>query len=210
MSAVSLFVMGTIGIWIIVNVVVSKLRRLYRTAKGADNGLRLASATIARDLVPLVRKHLNPSSKIYLTGGDGEPISKKSYRWYSDLQQWLRLGCEIYYLLIEPSDAAILQLEKLAKQFPGKLEVVTIPKIDNIQSENARIFAKSLRTFHPTLFELGDGNKAIWLERFHPSRSTIAYDCEFFPPKSKNIEEKYAKLFEDIMAIKQIGAVSAI
>ena len=132
-------------------------------------------ANIATTLDPNVEIH--PDSKAFIVGNDGPNLTAKDYPWIGILGKWLHTGCDINYLLLEPSEKTLDVFRPLLKaNNPGKLSVYGIDR--NAASTEAVAMIKQWKTFHFAVFE---NPRQLWVESDHKPQDTEARDCYFFP-----------------------------
>ena len=163
----------------------------------------LAEANIATDMVPQVNSELRPGSRIKITGYDGTSLADPKYRWFDDLRNWIELGCDIDYVIINPCPAAIerlLQLSARGSESSGSFYGYAI-KSDGAASIFDQSLIRRWETFHFSLFE-GSGVRQMWIEGNHPRNSMKAHDCYYYGPSlagASGIFDILASQFEHIV-----------
>ena len=168
--------------------------------------IRIRSATIAEDLVPLLDKLLDKSCKISIVGSDGYyALSKNKRVWLNGLKKWLNRGVEINYILVKPNQEARSEYEKLQREFPNSFYLCSVdkPGIDDISFTGIDNEKDSYVTLHPTLVYRHNPDsadlhgkitpEAMWIEYFHPLESHYAYNIEYVSPRAMN--SKYQEIF---------------
>lgn len=153
-----------------------------------DRILYFPQAHMAQDLGPLMNSCVIDGCTILIPGGDPKELFRRRipfirYPWKRYLIKWLNENnAKITYFLVEPSESAIKELEKLHTQWKG-FTLCLVRTLDEIEDEDDRKLLESMRTFHTVLLknEAGD-HRMMWIEGCHPPGSKVAYDCEFVPP----------------------------
>jgi hypothetical protein len=164
----------------------------------------LPRATIAHDLAPKLRKFLQARPTIYVTAGDGHPLTTaKIYPWFRFIRDALECGGKIYYIVADAEQRDRVSLSKAASKLTTKRSGFHLHFL-NPKSVNAeeRQIADTFRTFHVLLIEAGP-DRAMWIEAYHPANSTVAYGCEFVPPELAATDpryERYAAMLKAIVA----------
>jgi len=141
------------------------------------------TARIATDLVPRVNAARGKrKSRILILGNDGPNIAKHDYPWLKDLKNWIQEGCDVSYLLLNPSPAAI---KRLKAEFAGccnaktGIQIYTIDRANVLPEDAKRL--KQWETFHFVVFE---NPSQLWVEGYHASGKTVALDCAYFSPEA--------------------------
>lgn len=181
-------------------------RAVSRARKKRDGNsaavLSMSVATIANDLVPLIRKLDNlKGGKIRVVGSDGRYVVKRNGRsWRDGILEWTEAGLEVSYVLLGPGEGVQDELVRLSREADernagegqGRLRVYVL---QDECSEEAASMADELRTFHPTLFAGADGRKAMWLEGIHEADAEYAYNVRYVSPSamSDELEEEYGE-----------------
>lgn len=136
----------------------------------------IPTANIATDLKE--RVEIQRGSRAFIVGYDGPNLSADNYPWIEMLEEWLKKGCEITYLLIKPTERATNALLSLVpSEAAGKLSVYTVSEPSK-DSGSAAEFINQWRTFHFGIFE---EPRQLWVEGCHEPGVTVAKDCFFFP-----------------------------
>lgn len=153
----------------------------YRWSKVPAN---FARADIASILVPLVDNAGLDGGTIQIVGSDGGYLTGRKKKGLTNaIKKWIDDGYKMRYILVAPSDEAILELERLESTFGDDLEVVVLRKdIKELPKEPRRIMAV-LTTCHPTLIWSDDNQKqAMWIEGNHPFGEDVSYNNQWVPP----------------------------
>jgi len=182
---VAFFLFGSLG---------SITNRLHRWRRvGTLEHVFLPRATIAHDLAPKLRTFLPARPTIYVTAGDGHPLTTgKIYPWSEFIREALEHGSKIYYIVAnaDARDRALL-LKAASKLIPrngGEFNLCFLnPRSPN---QEERQLADTFCTFHVVLVEAGT-TRAMWIEAYHPKDSTVAYGCEFVPPELAATDPRY-------------------
>lgn len=148
-------------------------------------------AYISKTLCPLIDHHIHGKTVLRITGHDGYSIPKENYDWLTYMEIWLKRGCHISYLLFDPSDDAVSKLKELACSHSKQLTIYHVPAEKKAANAKEQQLLEDLRTFH---FLLAENPRFIWLERYHPSNSTTAYDCELVHPGPAEVDPRFASL----------------
>jgi hypothetical protein len=134
------------------------------------------TANIATDLEPIVKVH--SGSKAFIVGYDGANLSAPDYPWVRILKEWLDAGCDVTYLLLNPSPKSLEALAPLSiTKTSGRLCVYGIDK-SKAGSPRTLEMINQWRAFHFAIFE---DPRQLWVECDHQPGDTKARDCYFFP-----------------------------
>ena len=85
-----------------------------------------------------------------------------------------------------------------------------ISSIDKIKTNEDRLLAESLRTFHTTLLEnsstkdRAERQRVMWVEAYHPADSKFALGCEFVQPPMANTDERFDLYSKELDQIEEI------
>ena len=168
--------------------------RLMRMDAFSANILRKASsmplahstATIEKNLKKNLDQVLAEGGTLVITGGDGHPVAAPGYRWHDHLREFLKRGCAITQYVVHPTDEADRIFQALAEEFTGDAcgrfvyKRLSVPEPND---QDGRRLVEGLMTFHPTLASNDHGDRMLWIEGYHPPRSTRAVACEYYSPK---------------------------
>lgn len=142
---------------------------------------RIDRANIATDMVPLVNDDLKHGSSIRITGYDGTSLADEDYPWFAELCKWIDRGCNIEYLMINPSDDArdrMLALEEHGKESGGSFHGYEIQP-ESVTNGFEKSLIERWTTLHFVLFG-GDGPRQMWIEGNHQPCSRQAEDCYYY------------------------------
>ena len=153
-------------------VIVPAIRR--RWATGTRNFARAQIATI---LVPLVMEVFDRGrangGNVLIVGSDGAYLVGKKKRKLQDaIVDWTNRGMTVRYLLVEPTEDALAELNELRQRLKcgGSLEVLPLRNMP-VGVESMHGLVDLLRSVHPTLIDFtnddGDQKKTMWIESRH-------------------------------------------
>jgi hypothetical protein len=179
-----------------------KMKR-ERSVDGTDP-LLLQTASIAKDLVPLVEKLRIGKGEITIVGGDGSYLTNKRTSSYfvKAISNWLSQGVKVKYILVCPSDKARGEFYKLEQ----KLENFEVSAVNGDCEIDTSEFVEKFRNSHPTLLTAEDGRRAMWLEGIHPDGSEYAYNIKFVPPNAmdKGYTEKFCEIEKELNGMLRV------
>jgi hypothetical protein len=165
-------------------------------------GLYLREANIGTDLEPLTRDYIGAGSRVQIVGNDGANIFAKDYPWPGILDLWLSKGCDVDYLLLNPSRYALSVLGKVAgshlENDDGTLAVFQV-KGDCSPTKDVADYLRQWERFHFAVFE---NPKQLWIESCHEPGRTSASDCYYFNPEEAEkspLLEVYKSRFEYVV-----------
>lgn len=173
--------------------VVELIQKWCRPANGRDP-IYIRSASISTDLVPLIdglRRRGVPfgGSELWVFGSDGRYIvNNDNGPWRRAFGNWARSGLKIKFIILEADDDVRAALCELKQALEGSFDATVLDRgaIPEV--------ARSLETYHPTLF-LAKGNNAAWIERLHHRNSLRAYDIEYISPEAMRAWPEKNELF---------------
>lgn len=178
--------LGTVAIWI--------FAAWYLHSRPLERRF-YAEATVAKKMGPLVDRYIKGSERILITGSDSANVKKQGYPWTEFLSNWLDKKCKVEYLLIKPDAETVSALENLVRK-GMQLYVVQDEDVDSASADKQdKGLVDRLKSFHFALFYDKLGQKQqMWIEGNHPHGSTIAYDCEYVPPRLAKDDERFDHL----------------
>jgi len=136
--------------------------------------MHLGTATIAHDMMPLLRQLDLRGAKITIVGGDGAYASSRCKAVLLDgLCDLIERGAQITYILTAPNEVAVQALRKAMKDHDKVFKLFEVPVSPEDKDGLGRY-----RNFHPTLVEMV-GSNAMWVEGEHPDDSTEAYEVVY-------------------------------
>ena len=147
----------------------------------------IPEANIADHMTPRVRRHITDQSTIRVVGADCHYLEHRE-KWAENLRSWLERGCQIDYLVSQPSANAHGVLRDIHSEYPERFHFRDVVDLDDSISAENKKRLKELRTFHFVLF---DNPRQIWIEGNHPEESLQAFDCEYVPPKRAQRDDRY-------------------
>ena len=149
----------------------------------------LPTATIEKNLKKKLGQVLAEGGTLVIMGGDGYPVAAPGYGWGRHLREFLSRGCVITQYVVDPTDEADQTFRSLAEEFTGDAgdgygrflyKRLSVPESND---QDGRRLVEGLMTFHPTLASNDQGDRMLWIEGYHPPRSTRAVACEYYSPK---------------------------
>ena len=162
-----------------------RARRKLRDARSIDSShpILIDVAAISRDLVPLIDKHALAGATINMVASDGAYFNSPNAGYFiSSVLRWTKLGATLNYIVIEPSSTALKGMDELTYATSGKFIVHEVSH--DSCDESVEVIISELMTLHPTLIELANGDKSMWVEYNHPVDSRFAYDVKFTSTKA--------------------------
>lgn len=158
---------------------------------GADKYLK-RTATISTTLRSFMAdSKITTETSIHIVGGKCANIdSHPEYPWVTHLEDWLKAGASIKYLLIDSTPQSKMHLTTLSEKYP-KLSVYLMDNIEKISDNSIRHLAEEARTTHFVLF---NHPKLMWLEGNHPAGSQTAFNCEFVNERRAKRDTRYDSL----------------
>lgn len=168
----------------------------------SDTAVILPEATVADDLFPITSKLALKDATVTVVGGDGNYITlDNAAKLKQGLRAWCEAGATINYVLVCPTADATREFELLRDELGKSFKLQLIEPCDKLSE---------FETTHPTLFELHDGAKALWLESDHPKNSSIAYGVKYVSPNAMKNEPAHLKTFHMYLnKIEQIPMLAA-
>lgn len=173
----------------------------YRWSKAPKN---FARADIASILVPLVDHAGFDGGTIQIVGSDGGYLTgPKKERLTNAIRKWIKDGYKMRYILVAPSDEAILELDNLQSTLGDDLEVLVFRANIKDLPKKTRRPMEVLTTCHPTLiWSDDDQKKAMWIEGNHPFGEDVSYNNQWVPPAAmdKPVPELPTQTWDDVFS----------
>ena len=172
-------------------VVIRPVRRRW-----ASRSRFFPEANIATLLVPLVNevfeRHQPSNGTILIVGCDGMYIAgQKKEMLQNAIRTWVNRGMTVKYLLVDPDDEALSELERLQGNLEGgELEILPLRKIPDDAPKETQVMVDVLRTVHPTLMEFDSvrqhkaKEKVMWIESKHLPRDMHSSGNRWVPPEA--------------------------
>lgn len=154
---------------------------------------RIPSAQSATALVPRFNSLVDNSARLIITGGDGSYLSLDHGFFAGVLKKWAARGCIIDYVLVDYEKEFLSPFLGLASKF-SNFRVHPI-RIWSLRDPDLRQKAEALRTYHFALLSRNDGVRLMWIEQYHPPRSVVAYDVEFFDAEDSSTDIRFPELW---------------
>jgi len=154
-------------------------------------------ANISTHLFPHINQPLLDSKEqaiINVVGYDGVYFSKKEENlWISGLPKWCERGHGLNYIFVgDVRTEAREFLCDLVQKYGDKCSI-------NASQVTQSCFTKfdwvrKWKTYH---FVAIENIHHLWVERNHPVGSVIAYNCEYYPPESNEVDGSLYRFFLD-------------
>lgn len=154
------------------------------------------TATVAYDLIPYLDALLHGDRcKLVITGNDAYALTLPDYPWGRFLRACLEeKRCSVIWYVSCLNEDADRELRKLHDDHNGAFEYRRLADPDIIVDPADKQLLTVLQDLHPTLAWNPDtGAKMMWVEGYHPPRSTYASNCDYYGP---DLLEKNAEEFE--------------
>ena len=143
----------------------------------------LRVAKVANDLKSKLDQVLFHGGTLTVLGGDGYSICAPYYPWRKNVEEILDRGCTVVQYVVDPLPSADAVFRKISEERGEKFQYRPLGSPSSVSNTAGSRLLSSLMTFHPTLASSADGSrKALWIERYHPPKSTTAYDCVYYSP----------------------------
>lgn len=143
----------------------------------------LRVAKVANNLKSKLDQVLTDGGTLTVLGGDGYSIYAPDYPWRQNIEELLDRGCTVVQYVVDPLPQADAAFRDISREYGEKFQYRQLGPPDSVSDAAGSRLLSSLMTFHPTLASSADGSKkALWIERYHPPKSTKAYDCVYYSP----------------------------
>lgn len=159
----------------------------------------IIEAGVTGKMAPRMGRYITEGSTVYIVGNDGRYTEKKRGKfWIKTIESWLESGASITYILTDADEVSRKKFEAIAKAYPDNhfryCELADVSEAD----EDISKLIKKYYEYHPTLIETSKGDRAMWLEGYHPEDSEYAYDINFITPAKANSDDRFDKIKGDL------------
>ncbi len=155
-----------------------------------------ARANIATLLVPLVdevfKNFQATNGKILIVGSDGMYlVGRKNKMLQRAIRAWTARGMNVRYLLVDPSDEALAELEQLRQELEvsDKLDILPLKALPKDAPHEVHVLAEFLLATHLTLIEFagakGDKDQSkriMWIEGKHWPKEMHSFGNRWVAP----------------------------
>ena len=156
-------------------------------------------ANVESILTPRLQEVLKDGGTLVTVAGDGYSIHAENYAWSDKILTFLRSGCSVYQYAAAPNDKADAKFRDLEREWSDSFHYRRLASPQQIRDKNDRFLIATLATFHPTYAVGCNGEKILWVERFHPAQSTEATGCTFYSQEDLEINPSPFNEFETIL-----------
>lgn len=171
-------------------VVIPAIRRRWATHPRV-----FVEAQIATISVPLVNEVFNrgyaKSGEVLIVGGDGAYLtSKKKRKLHSAIRAWTRRGMTVRYLLVQPDEDALRELDSLRQTLDSSdsLEILPLRALRNDVEDTLNALVTVLKTLHPTLIQFTnkeeEEKRTMWIESEHLPGKMHSSGNRWVPPEA--------------------------
>jgi hypothetical protein len=167
----------------------SKKKEHFQRARSSH----LPAAAAATDLVPRIEKLINRDTTLYIVSNDASyfEYGDSGKYWHDTLKDWLtEKSCTIHYVLCGNQPIPNGALSALVNASKNKFFVHCINARSTKIASASEMLASKYEFTHPTLVDNADRSaRAMWIEGYHPVRSSLAFEVDFVGPglnKSEN------------------------
>lgn len=147
------------------------------------------TATVAYNLIPYLDDFLGKRREqgafdLVITGGDAHSMVAAGYPWKRFLEECLREErCSITWYVSQPDKKADALLQKLEEKYSKTFNYRCLADPNSIAEQKDKDLLLTLQSFHPTLaWNRQTGDKMMWIEGYHPPKSTDAFNCHYYGP----------------------------
>ena len=160
----------------------------------------LRVAKVANNLKSKLDQVLSDGGTLTVLGGDGYSIYAPNYPWRRNIEELLDRGCTVVQYVVDPLPSADAAFLEISRERGEKFQYRRLGSPDSVSDAAGSRLLSSLMTFHPTLVSSADGcKKALWIERYHPPKSTMAYDCKYYSPDDLEYNDTLYSEMEKLM-----------
>lgn len=187
-------------------VVIPTIRRRWATLTRV-----FARAQIATILMPLVNEVFDRGQakfgEVLIVGSDGAYlIGKKKRKLHDAIRAWTRRGMTVRYLLVEPVDKALEELDELRQTLEASdsLEILPLWALPNSADEGLGALVTVLKTLHPTLIcftnDNGEEKRTMWIESEHLPRKMHSSGNRWVPPEAMGEQAGPNETWNDVFS----------
>ena len=166
-----------------------------------------SDANVESILTPKLQAVLFNGGTLVTVAGDGYSIHAEEYEWIDKLQGLLNDHCIVYQYAAAPTDKANAEFTALQSAWPDSFHYRKLASPCLVQNEEDRFLLDTLATLHPTYAIGSNGERMLWVERFHGAQATMASGCEFYSQEDLKINPSpfnaYQSMVDRAWAITQ-------